>query len=109
MNTPPSTTQNKATLPPVVTADEWQARLQELAQREEALTAARLDLTAARRRMPMTRVDKDYRFIGPDGEVGLTDLFAGRRQLILYRSSTNPMSATGRRERARAARCSRTA
>ena len=31
----------------------------------------------------MVEVDKDYRFEGPDGEVGLTDLFEGRRQLIV--------------------------
>ena len=29
-------------------------------------------------------IDKPYRFEGPDGEVGLRDMFEGRRQLILY-------------------------
>lgn len=90
MPTPPSTTQTPLALPPIVTADKWQAQLRDLAQREEALNAARLDLAAARRRMPMTRVDKDYRFAGPDGEVGLANLFAGRRQLILYRFFYEP-------------------
>jgi predicted dithiol-disulfide oxidoreductase (DUF899 family) len=32
----------------------------------------------------MVRVDKRYRFVGPDGPVGLPDLFVGRRQLIVY-------------------------
>ena len=30
------------------------------------------------------RVEKDYRFDGPKGKVRLTDLFEGRRQLLLY-------------------------
>jgi predicted dithiol-disulfide oxidoreductase (DUF899 family) len=29
-------------------------------------------------------VTKDYRFMGPGGPVSLLDLFAGRRQLIVY-------------------------
>ena len=33
----------------------------------------------------MMRVEADYRFVGPQGEVGLLDLFEGRRQLIVYR------------------------
>jgi predicted dithiol-disulfide oxidoreductase (DUF899 family) len=53
--------------------------------REKALTAARDEMAAARRRMPMTRVDTGYRFAGPAGEVGLSDLFEGRRQLIVHR------------------------
>ena len=31
------------------------------------------------------RVDTNYRFVGPAGEVSLLDLFEGRRQLIVYR------------------------
>ena len=36
--------------------------------------------------MPWLKVDKDYVFSGPDGEVNLFELFAGRRQLIVYRA-----------------------
>jgi predicted dithiol-disulfide oxidoreductase (DUF899 family) len=32
----------------------------------------------------MVEVTKKYLFTGPDGEVGLADLFEGRRQLIVY-------------------------
>jgi predicted dithiol-disulfide oxidoreductase (DUF899 family) len=32
----------------------------------------------------MVEVTEDYRFTGPQGEVGLADLFEGRRQLIVY-------------------------
>jgi predicted dithiol-disulfide oxidoreductase (DUF899 family) len=72
-------------LPPVVSAQEWEEAHAELLREEKALTRARDALAAKRRRMPMTAVGKDYRFVGPGGEVGLVDLFAGRAQLILYR------------------------
>ena len=35
--------------------------------------------------MPMVRVERDYRFEGPDGERSLSELFDGRSRLILYR------------------------
>jgi len=38
----------------------------------------------------MTVVEKPYRFLGPEGEMGLLDLFAARRQLILYRFFYEP-------------------
>ena len=37
----------------------------ELLAREKAFTRARDELAAARRRLPMVAVDKDYRFEGP--------------------------------------------
>jgi predicted dithiol-disulfide oxidoreductase (DUF899 family) len=67
-------------LPPVVSAQEWVKAYAELLVEEKALTRARDALAAKRRRMPMTAVTavtKDYRFVGPDGEVGLAELFAG--------------------------------
>lgn len=72
-------------LPPVVSAQEWAAAHAELLVEEKAVTRARDALAAKRRRMPMTAVTTDYRFAGPDGEVGLTDLFGGHAQLVLYR------------------------
>ena len=36
-----------------------------------------------RRHLPMVEVDKPYAFEGPQGEVGLLDLFEGRRQLVV--------------------------
>src|SRR6201999_67646 len=52
---------------------------------EKAFTRSRDALAAKRRRMPRMRVEKDYRFEGPDGPASLEDLFAGRRQLVVYR------------------------
>jgi predicted dithiol-disulfide oxidoreductase (DUF899 family) len=71
-------------LPRVVAQAQWQAALEELRQKEKRLTREHDALAAERRRLPRVRIDKDYVFQGPDGEVRLLDLFEGRRQLILY-------------------------
>lgn len=72
-------------LPPVVSREEWAKAHQAMLVKEKEFTRAADALAAERRRMPMMRVDTDYRFVGPDGEVGLLDLFGGRRQLLVYR------------------------
>ncbi|HET9198181.1 MAG TPA: DUF899 domain-containing protein [Solirubrobacterales bacterium] len=72
-------------LPPVVSPQEWKSAREEMLVKEKELTRARDALAAERRRMPRMAVEREYRFEGPDGPAGLEDLFAGRRQLILYR------------------------
>jgi predicted dithiol-disulfide oxidoreductase (DUF899 family) len=71
-------------LPPVVSQDEWQAARDRLLAKEKDATRARDALAAERRGLPMVEIAKDYVFEGPEGEASLLDLFAGRRQLILY-------------------------
>jgi predicted dithiol-disulfide oxidoreductase (DUF899 family) len=58
--------------------------------KEKAVMRARDALAAERRRMPWLAVEKEYRFEGPDGPMSLVDLFAGRRQLIVYRAFLEP-------------------
>jgi predicted dithiol-disulfide oxidoreductase (DUF899 family) len=77
-------------LPPIVTPEEWQSALDELLVEEKELTRARDALTARRRRMPRMAVEKEYRFEGVAGPATLADLFAGRRQLIVYRFFFDP-------------------
>jgi predicted dithiol-disulfide oxidoreductase (DUF899 family) len=72
-------------LPPIVSEQEWEAAREALLVQEKELTRARDALAAQRRRMPRLAIEKDYRFEGPDGPVTLRELFAGRRQLIVYR------------------------
>ena len=79
-----STHTDNETLPRIATRDEWQAAALELRAREKEATRARDALAAARRRLPMLRVDGHYEFEGPDGPATLLDLFDGRRQLIVY-------------------------
>jgi predicted dithiol-disulfide oxidoreductase (DUF899 family) len=77
-------------LPPIVSPREWEAAREELLVKEKELTRARDALAAERRRMPRMAVEKDYRFEGPNGSVGLGDLFEGRHQLIVYRFFYEP-------------------
>ena len=77
-------------LPPVVSEQEWEQARAALLVKEKELTRARDALAAERRRMPRMAVRDDYRFEGPDGPVGLVDLFAGRRQLVVYRFFFEP-------------------
>jgi predicted dithiol-disulfide oxidoreductase (DUF899 family) len=70
-------------LPRVVSRTEWLEARKDLLTREKALTRARDELAAARRELPMVRVDKEYVFEGPHGTATLRDLFEGRRQLIV--------------------------
>jgi predicted dithiol-disulfide oxidoreductase (DUF899 family) len=80
--------------PQVVSREEWTAAREKLLVREKELTRARDALAAERRRMPWLKVEKDYRFEGPDGTVSLEDLFQGRRQLIVYRAYYGPEVTT---------------
>lgn len=77
-------------LPPIVSPAAWQEALDALRAQEKAATRARDALAAARRRLPMVPFDRGYRFDGPDGEVDLPALFAGRRQLIVYHFMLEP-------------------
>ena len=83
-------TEPAARIPPVVSPQEWEAARQQLLTKEKAHTRARDALAAERRRMPWMAVEKAYEFQGPQGKVSLLDLFAGRRQLIVYRAFFEP-------------------
>jgi predicted dithiol-disulfide oxidoreductase (DUF899 family) len=76
--------------PPVVSPEAWEDARQQLLTKEKAHTRARDALAAERRRMPWMAVEKAYEFQGPQGKVSLLDLFAERRQLIVYRAFFEP-------------------
>jgi predicted dithiol-disulfide oxidoreductase (DUF899 family) len=77
-------------LPPIVTREEWAAARQQLLVQEKAHTRAGDALAAARRRLPMVEIDKEYVFQGEHGEARLIDLFDGRRQLIVQHFMFHP-------------------
>jgi predicted dithiol-disulfide oxidoreductase (DUF899 family) len=52
-------------------------------------------VSAARRRLPMVKIEKDYVLEGPKGKQGLRDLFAGRHQLIVYHFMFDPKWSKG--------------
>jgi predicted dithiol-disulfide oxidoreductase (DUF899 family) len=64
----------------VVSKAEWDVAREALLAKEKKLTRARDALAAERRRLPMVRVEKEYRFEGADGEASLLELFEGRRR-----------------------------
>lgn len=76
--------------PPIVSAQDWAAARERLLVKEKEVMRAHDALAAARRRMPWLAVDKEYAFEGPGGRVNLLELFAGRRQLIVYRAFFEP-------------------
>src|SRR5262249_15177945 len=82
-------------LPPVVSPEEWKAALGKLRAKEKAATRARDALAAERRRLPRVRIDEPWVFQGPSGAVRLADLFAGRRQLLLYHFMFGPSRDAG--------------
>jgi len=81
---------NRIVLPPVVSEAEWRRAHDALMAKEKAATRARDSLAAERRRQPMVRIEKTYVFEGAKGNVGLLDLFEGRRQLIIYHFMFGP-------------------
>lgn len=78
------------THPHIVSREEWLVARQALLLKEKEATHARDRLNAERRRLPMVKIDKEYVFEGPDGKVSLSDLFDGRRQLIIYHFMFDP-------------------
>jgi len=80
---------------PVVSPAEWQKSRKALLEKEKAFTRARDELSAARRQLPWERVEKSYIFDGPQGPESLSDLFAGRSQLVVYHFMFGPDAERG--------------
>lgn len=74
----------------VVTRDEWLNARKEHLAKEKEFTRLRDQLSKDRRELPCVKVEKDYRFEGPEGKVNLPDLFQGRTQLIIYHFMYGP-------------------
>ena len=55
-----------------------------LLDKEKQLSRLRDEIAADRRALPWTEVTTNYEFEGPDGTQSLSDLFAGKSQLITY-------------------------
>lgn len=75
---------------PVVSREEWLAARKALLAKEKEWTRLRDELNAERRALPWVRIDKGYWFEGPDGRITLSDLFAGRSQLIVKHFMLGP-------------------
>jgi len=79
----------------VVSREEWTQARKALLAREKTFTHERDAISAARRDLPMVKVDKTYVFEEPGGKRTLDDLFAGKRQLIVYHFMLGPTWTEG--------------
>jgi predicted dithiol-disulfide oxidoreductase (DUF899 family) len=71
-------------LPQIVSEEQWQRSHEALLAKEKEATRASDALAAERRRQPMMEFSADHEFEGAEGRRTLVELFAGRRQLIVY-------------------------
>jgi predicted dithiol-disulfide oxidoreductase (DUF899 family) len=76
--------------PRIVSRDKWLVERKKLLENEKELTRHLDRVNAERRRLPMVRIEKNYRFDGPEGTKSLRDLFDGCRQLIVYHFMFDP-------------------
>ena len=76
--------------PEIVKESEWLIARSELLSLEKKFSRQRDALSAARRKLPMVKVEKDYVFDGPNGKETLADLFDGRSQLVVYHFMLGP-------------------
>jgi predicted dithiol-disulfide oxidoreductase (DUF899 family) len=75
---------------PVVSQDEWLAARKALLLREKEATHLRDAINAERLALPWVKVEKEYLFDTPHGKKSLSDLFAGRSQLVVYHFMLGP-------------------
>ncbi len=80
---------------PVVSREEWTQARKSLLSREKTFTRERDAISAARRDLPMVKIDKTYVFEEPGGKRTLDDLFAGKRQLVVYHFMLGPTWTEG--------------
>jgi len=76
--------------PTIADRETWLAARTALLVEEKALTRQRDALAARRRALPWVKVDKDYVFETPEGPKSLSELFAGKRQLLVYHFMFGP-------------------
>ena len=79
-----------ATRHAVVGHGDWLAARERLLAKEKEFNRLRDELSRERRALPWERVDKPYRFAGPQGVQTLAGLFAGRQQLIVQHFMFDP-------------------
>src|SRR6185369_3186063 len=74
----------------IVSEEQWLEARRALLAKEKALTREHDQLAQERRALPWVRIEKDYVFDTPQGKKELSDLFAGRSQLLIYHFMFGP-------------------
>lgn len=75
---------------PVVSSDRWMSERKALLAREKELMHLHDQIARERRALSWERVEKDYVFDAPEGRRTLSDLFGGRRQLLVQHFMFGP-------------------
>ncbi len=74
----------------IVSKEAWLEARKAYLVKEKEFTRLRDELSQQRRELPWVKVDKEYLFHGPDGQESLSELFAGRSQLLVYHFMYGP-------------------
>jgi predicted dithiol-disulfide oxidoreductase (DUF899 family) len=74
----------------VGTREEWLEARKKLLEREKDLTRRSDELAQQRQELPWVPVEKEYTFETGEGTKALSDLFAGRSQLLVYHFMFGP-------------------
>ena len=77
----------------IVSRDEWFMSRKLLLAKEKAHTRARDELNQQRHELPWVRVEKEYVFDAPAGQITLAELFDGRSQLFIKHFMMGPGAA----------------
>jgi predicted dithiol-disulfide oxidoreductase (DUF899 family) len=91
----PQTANNANEGSKVVSQMKWIAARKELLRKEKEFSRLRDELSRQRLELPWEKVEKEYVFHGPNGKETLSDLFAGKSQLIVYHFMFGPDWAEG--------------
>ena len=75
---------------PVVSQEEWLRQRLALMEKEKQYVRQGDELSEEVRSLPWVRVDKDYAFTAPDGDLALKDLFRGHSQLFVKHFMMEP-------------------
>lgn len=71
-------------IPTIVSRKQWLEERKSLLEKEKDATRQLDAVRAARRRLPMVEVEKNYVFAASGDEISLLDMFEGRSQLIVH-------------------------
>jgi predicted dithiol-disulfide oxidoreductase (DUF899 family) len=74
----------------VVSQKEWLTARKRLLLKEKKFSKARDQLNRERQALPWVKVEKEYVFDGPEGQVTLAELFGGKSQLVTYHFMFGP-------------------
>ena len=79
----------------IVSGEAWLEARKELLEKEKEFSRLRDEIAQRTRDLPWERVEKEYMFDGPGGRESLSDLFAGRSQLLVYHFMFDPEDSEG--------------